>query len=281
MRSFQHSIMLLLSIFSCTSMPRQKNIPTATPQNKQVIIFDLTNVLIKENQIGFAKKIGYGRLANYAITHWKSPGYRCLDMLAEMSKHEIQKPHITITLQSRVMPRCLVELQEGKKNCEETKKEIAQAVELLDSHRFFGSTKEKKLMIDIMDLVLDPQTIASIIEPNKATVQLAQKLKKAGHPLYLCANAPEELYATAHGKFPDILQLFDGVVISSHVKIVKPDEAIFHHLLDTHNLDPAECILIDDLQASAKTAENLGIQAIVFDKTSRVTKKLKKWGIKI
>ena len=261
MRSFQHSIMLLLSIFSCTSMPRQKNIPTATPQNKQVIIFDLTNVLIKENQIGFAKKIGYGRLANYAITHWKSPGYRCLDMLAEMSKHEIQKPHITITLQSRVMPRCLVEL--------------------LDSHRFFGSTKEKKLMIDIMDLVLDPQTIASIIEPNKATVQLAQKLKKAGHPLYLCANAPEELYATAHGKFPDILQLFDGVVISSHVKIVKPDEAIFHHLLDTHNLDPAECILIDDLQASAKTAENLGIQAIVFDKTSRVTKKLKKWGIKI
>ena len=67
-------------------------------------------------------------------------------MLAEMSKHELQKPHITITLQSRTIPRCLVELQEGKKNCEETKVEIAQAIELLDTHKFFSSTKEKKLM---------------------------------------------------------------------------------------------------------------------------------------
>lgn len=248
--------------------------------DKKHIIFDLTNVLIKENQIGFAKQIGYATLANYTLTHWRSPGYRCLDMLAEMSKHESQKPHITITLESRIMPRCLVELQEGKKNCEETKKEIAQGIELLDYQKFFSSTKEKTLMTNIMNLILDPDAVASIIEPNKATVHLAQKLKNAGHHIYLCFNAPKELYEKSHHKFHDIMQLFDGIVVSSHINIVKPDEAIFNHLLTTYNLDPAHCILIDDLEVSAATARNLGMQAIVFDKASHVTNKLKKYGVK-
>ncbi len=281
MRFFHYRSILLIFMFTHLIICQQKNISPSTTHKKQVIIFDLTNVIIKENQMGFAKKIGYARLANYAITHWKSPGYRCLDMLDEMCKHESQKPHITITLQSRKIPRSLIELQEGKKNCAETKEEIAQGIELLDTHKFFSSTKEKKLMIDIMNLILDPDTIASIIEPNKPTVQLVQKLKKAGHPTYLCFNAPKELYAKAHHKFPDIIQLFDGVVISSHIETVKPGEAIFNHLLSTYSLDPTECILIDDLEASAATARNLGMQAIVFDKASHVTSKLKKCGIKI
>src|SRR5437762_14003532 len=131
MKLYRRTNISFICIFICTIITFFSK--SETDQTKHAIIFDLTNVIIKENQIGFAKKIGYGRLANYAITHWKSPGYRCLDMLAEMSKHELQKPHITITLQSRVIPRCLVELQEGKKNCEETKVEIAQAIELLDT----------------------------------------------------------------------------------------------------------------------------------------------------
>jgi HAD superfamily hydrolase (TIGR01509 family) len=283
MKFFQYLYISCLFIFLCTKTRtlKEQNLINPIADKKHAIIFDLTNVIIKENQIGFAKKIGYGTLASYTITHWKSPGYRCLDMLAEMSKHESQKPHITITLQSRTMPRCLVELQEGKKTCAQTKTEIAQCIELLATKKFFSSTKEKTLMINIMNLVLDPETIASIIEPNKSTIQLVQKLKKAGYPIYLCANAPEELYATAHNKFPDIIQLFDGIVISSQVKTVKPDETIFNHLLSAHNLDPAHCILIDDLEESAATARKLGMQAIVFDKASHVTNKLKKCGIKI
>lgn len=259
---------------------KQSSVSKAT-DNKHVIIFDLTNVLIKENQIGFAKKIGYGTLASYAITHWKSPGYRCLDMLAEMSTHETQKPHITLTLKTRTMPRCIVELQEGKKTCAETKTEIGQCIELLDTKKFFSSAKEKSLMISIMNLILDPEAVESVIEPIKPTVQLVQKLKTAGHEVYLFANAPEELYETAHKKFPAIIQLFDGIVISSQAKIVKPDIAIFNHLISTHNLNPANCILIDDLEDSAVTARTLGMQAIVFDKMSHVTSKLKKCGVKI
>src|SRR5204862_3204546 len=54
---------------------------------KSVIIFDLINVLFKESYIGFAQKIGYSTLTSYALTHWKNPGHRCLDMLNAMSNN--------------------------------------------------------------------------------------------------------------------------------------------------------------------------------------------------
>ena len=266
----------MLFIFICTVAKATKS-----EYKKQVIIFDLTNVLIKENYIGFAKKIGYGNLASYTLTHWKNPGHRCLDMLHNMSTDESQKPHIKITLKTRTLPRCLVELQEGKKTCAQAKCEITQCIELLDSKKFFSSTKEKALMANIMNLILDPETVSTVIEPVKPTVQLVQKLKKSGHQVYLFANAPEELYETAHKKFPDIIQLFDGIVISSQAKSVKPDAAMFNHLIKTHNLNPANCILIDDLEESAAAARKLGMQAIVFDKISHVTNKLKKCGVKL
>src|SRR5579863_62061 len=227
-----------------------KKSAVASLNEKQSIIFDLINVLFKENQIGFAQKIGYGTLLSYTATHWKNPGYRCLDMLNAMSADDTQKPHVTITLNGRIMPRCIVELQEGKKNCQETKNEIMEAIELLDKNKFFGSTKEKNLMISIMNLMLDPRIIQEVTEPIKPMITLAQKLKSAGHRLYLCANIPPEFYAVLEKNHPTIIALFDGKALSFHINQVKPNSALVEHLIATHNLDSRNCIAIDNLESS-------------------------------
>jgi len=254
---------------------------TEDTQKKHTVIIDLTNVLFKENQGEFAKKIGYGVLASYAITHWKSPGYRCLDMLAAISKDDTQKPHITITLKGRTMPRCIIELQEGTKNCSQVRTEIAQCIEMLEQTKFFSSIKEKNLMLAIINLILDPNITASVVEPMKQTVHLVQKLKKAGHAVYLFANAPDEMYSSIEKTYPEILQLFDGIVISSRIKKVKPATSMFNHLTNTYNLDPHNCIIIDDLEATIAAAKELGMDGIVYDKISNVTSKLRRCGIKI
>ncbi len=272
------SISFLLILTQATSAKRTTTTPTP---HKHVIIFDLTNIVIKENQIGFAKKIGYGTLASYAITHWKNPGHRCLDMLDAISNLESQKPHIVLTLQKRTLPRCLVELQEGKKTCAQAREEITQGIQMLDEQKFFSSVKEKELMKDIMDLVLDPQTVTVMIEPVKSTTQLIQKLKDAGHPVYCCANAPKELYTTSQQKFPELIGQFDGIVISSHINEIKPGEAILKHLMETHKLNPAHCIVIEDQKEAADTATRMGMQAIVCDKPSHLTSRLKKCGVRI
>jgi FMN phosphatase YigB (HAD superfamily) len=252
---------------------------TALKQEKKVILFDLMNVLIKENYNGFAKKIGYGNLASYALTHWKNPGHRCLDMLEEMSKQEIQKPHTEIVVNKRVMPRCLIELQEGKKTCIQVKDEINQAITLLDSRNHFSSPKEKKLLSDIMNLVLDPQSTASLIEPIKTTLTIVQKLKNAGHSVYLFANVPPELHTILQQQYAGILALFDGIVISADIQTVKPDRAIFEHFLQKYNVPAQQCILIDEGEKAVKVAHGMGMQAFVYNKN--IGKQLKKYGIRI
>lgn len=274
-------ILIFIGNSTITSRKSSEQNNSISLQKKHTIILDLTNVLFKENHNEFAKKIGYVTLANYAITHWKSPGYRCLDMLAAISNEQSQKPHVSLTLKDRIMPKCIVELQEGTKNCSQVKIEIAQCIETLNKTKFFSSNKEKNLMLAIMNLILDPQFIASMMEPIKQTVQLTQKLKSAGHTIILFANAPGELFEPLHKKYPDIINLFDATIISSHVKKIKPEQDMFDHLFTTHNLNPCNCIIIDDLEATVKAAEKLGMNGIVYDKIANVTKKLRKLGVQI
>lgn len=285
MRYIHFLIIPLIVIFICIFAKKKHNnnddIPFHCATTKPIIIFDLFNVVFKENQSEFTKRIGYGKLASYMFSHWKNPGYRCLDMLEEMSKQNNQKPHCHITLQNRIMPRCLVELQEGKKRCEEVKREILHNIEMLDIQKYFSSAKEKNLMIHIMELVLNPDIAHNVIEPIKPTLQLIQQLKGKGHSVYLFANAPHELHEAMQKKYAHVLQLFDGILLSCYVQTVKPNSAIFDHLIQKHNLDPRNCILIDDLHETAVVAKELGMHAIVFQKVSQVKKELNKCGIRI
>jgi HAD superfamily hydrolase (TIGR01509 family) len=59
--------------------------------------------------------------------------------------------------------------------------------------------------------------------------------------------------------------LFDGLVISGEVGMVKPNADIYRYLLDTYKLDPAECIFIDDRDDNIEAGEKLGIKGYLFD----------------
>ncbi len=266
---------------------KTKNSVTATSstpietKDQPIIIFDLVNVLFKENYAGFAQKIGYGLLASYAVTHWRNPGHRCLDMLHTISDSAEQKPHLRITLNNRTMPRCIVELYEGKKTCAEIKDEIRNAIEELDNNKFFVSSKEKSIMRSIIDLTFDPTVTASITEPIKQMISLAQKLKQNGYSVYLLTNIPDEFYTVLQNNHPSVITLFDGIVVSSHIKTAKPNKEAFEHLLTAHNLNPTSCILVDNNPENVSTAKSLGMKAIVHEKASNTIQYLKKCGVRV
>jgi len=246
---------------------------------KPIIVFDLINVLFKESYIGFAQRIGYGTLTSYALTHWKNPGHRCLDMLHAISDHDTQKPHLIITLNDKTMPRCIVELYEGKQTCEQAKQEIQESIKRLEKEQFFSSSKEKNLMESIMNLMLDTQTITHITEPIKPMIALIQKLKQNGYALYLCANIPREFYEALQKKYPQILSDFNGIITSSSAQVAKPNKALFEKLITTYQVNPKQCILIEHSTDNVKSAESLGCRGIVYDKHSGLINYLKRHGV--
>ncbi len=91
---------------------------------------------------------------------------------------------------------------------------------------------------------------------------LVSKLNAAGYPLYLLSNANPSFYTFASTL--DILNLFNGISISSDLKLLKPDKEIYNRFCEIHNLHPDEILFIDDQQENVKGAIAAGWWAYQF-----------------
>lgn len=95
------------------------------------------------------------------------------------------------------------------------------------------------------------------------TVAILRALHAAGTPLYALTNWSHETFPIAEQRFA-FLALFRGIVASGRERLVKPDPAIYHRLVERFGLDPARCVYIDDNPANAAAASGLGMHAIHF-----------------
>jgi len=57
--------------------------------------------------------------------------------------------------------------------------------------------------------------------------------------------------------------LFDAVVISGRVGMRKPEERIFRHVCDLLELEPAECVFVDDLARNVHAAAAAGMVGVL------------------
>jgi 2-haloacid dehalogenase len=97
----------------------------------------------------------------------------------------------------------------------------------------------------------------------EGTVAILRRIKASGRPVYAITNFSAEKLDAERRRW-DFLDLFDGVVVSSIVRLVKPDAAIFRCLLDAYGLAPAATVFIDDNAANVEGARAVGMQAIRF-----------------
>ena len=117
--------------------------------------------------------------------------------------------------------------------------------------------------------------VPHFLTPIEPTIELVRELSDTDNSLYVVSNmaiASIEHLEREH----DIWHLFDGVVISSRVKMVKPEPAIFEYLLQTFQLRPDETIFIDDMPENVAAAEALGIVGIRFEHAAQCRQALNK-----
>ena len=94
-------------------------------------------------------------------------------------------------------------------------------------------------------------------------LELIQDLKSKGVGVYGLTNWPAETFDEARRRFKTIASI-DNIVVSSHVKLAKPEPAIYQLLLSKYNLNPQECVFIDDRKDNVDAAHALGMKGIVF-----------------
>ena len=82
--------------------------------------------------------------------------------------------------------------------------------------------------------------------------------------MYGLSNWSAEMFPHAEAKY-DWLGLFDGVVVSGRVGLVKPERDIFDHLLDAYGLRADDILFIDDHEPNVVAARSYGIAAHHFE----------------
>ena len=93
---------------------------------------------------------------------------------------------------------------------------------------------------------------------------LIPQLKTMGKKLYVLSNYGFDSFARTEQRFSSIFSQMDGMVISSHEKICKPDPRIYRILLERYGLKPDETVFIDDRPVNIEGARNVGISGIVY-----------------
>jgi 2-haloacid dehalogenase len=113
----------------------------------------------------------------------------------------------------------------------------------------------------------------SVVGEVPGTVGVLKKLKRKGFPLYGLSNWSAEKFAIVRRKYT-FFDLLDAMVISGQVKLIKPDPAIFHLLLEKIGRPAHECLLIDDSEKNISVAKRLGFATIHFQSAAQLESEL-------
>jgi putative hydrolase of the HAD superfamily len=104
---------------------------------------------------------------------------------------------------------------------------------------------------------------AESLRPIEGTMRLLDDLAAAGVHLYLLSNMPEATFNILLKKHA-FLSHFRHHVISGKILLLKPEPAIYQHLVEATGIVPAESVFIDDLPRNVIAARESGLHAIQF-----------------
>ena len=130
-------------------------------------------------------------------------------------------------------------------------------------------TLVEKLCGDFPDMSEDFKRVLNEKWPDRVITVIPDSLdffyevKRRGFKVYILSNFPEDNFAHCHAR-DNFLDDADGMIISAHEQLIKPDPAIFKCLLERYNLVPEETLFIDDMPYNVAAARALGLYGIQF-----------------
>lgn len=237
------------------------------------IIFDLTGVIFQPNRLKQFHTIGLWKSLRYIITHRESPINRFLHLLTQL--YELQPNGYPIIYYKRIpLPQCISDFMCGYTDSKTTATIINNYVETLIKQNYFRSNLEIYLMQQIIQTLIND---VFALRPNWTMIEFVRKLKKNNYTLYLLSNFDKESYTRLLCRYPDIFALFENIVISAHIQMLKPYKEIYNYILTKYHLLPEECLFIDDQEENVQGAQDLGIKGLHYTNFNLLLKDFKNY----
>jgi putative hydrolase of the HAD superfamily len=145
-----------------------------------------------------------------------------------------------------------------------------------------------KKVLSVLGVVLDDKSIDELVEMdlaswkniNEGTVGLMEKVKAAGYMLGILSNMPHDFLAWARKNIP-VFSLSQVSVFSCEENVIKPEKAIFETLLKRLGVESGELVFFDDNAENVKSAQSLGIKAILWESPEKARQELLSFGLRL
>ncbi|MEY9854936.1 putative hydrolase of the HAD superfamily [Catenulispora sp. GAS73] len=113
----------------------------------------------------------------------------------------------------------------------------------------------------------------ALLRPDEEMIAAMRALRAAGVPVAIVSNSlGDDAYAGY-----DLTELADTSVISGEVGVRKPSRAIYEIACTRLGVEPAECVMIDDLEHNLQGAARLGIVGLHHTDSKRTVAMLAEW----
>lgn len=108
---------------------------------------------------------------------------------------------------------------------------------------------------------------------NRKVVKIVKTLKRSGYKLALLSNVFP--YRDTILKKRGCYKFFPYVILSSKVKLKKPDKKIYEYAIKKLKVKANECLFVDDREKNINGAKKVGMKAILFKSARQLEKELK------
>lgn len=102
-----------------------------------------------------------------------------------------------------------------------------------------------------------------------------KEIRALGYQVLYLSNLSEFAYGASYQAY-DFLPYMDGGIMSWIVNYIKPDERIYKTLFERYNLNPNECVFIDDNPVNIQVGRELGMKTVLFENYEQAHEELMK-----
>jgi epoxide hydrolase-like predicted phosphatase len=239
------------------------------------IIFDFGGVLFFTNKMASFRQIGITNVATCSFqlginplhldNYIKPRLFAFLDEVASQSHLDIPACEAAFDEKGNQLPLLMNAWLQGHITPEEILIGVEKA---LKTHpEWFKCSAEKRIIQNTARLIFTPELFIGSRKISPDGIAFIKKCKKQGHRVYGLSNWDAQSYVLLKKQYPELFDLFDGVVISAQEKANKPHPTIYQILLNRYDLKPQDCWFIDDQQENIDAAKKLGINAVRYTST--------------
>ena len=124
------------------------------------------------------------------------------------------------------------------------------------------------------------EQVDSYLKFDKKLIDIILKLKNKGFKTVLLSNANSAFFIRkVYTTYKEFKNLFDDIIISSDIYMVKPDKEIYLYTLKKINAKPEEVLFIDDNKENVNSALSLDMNGFIYTDVDSLIEYIKNLGI--